>query len=311
MDDSSDDELFSYANKQKLTFSSNIDFKNLDCKNSSSSSEDDDCNDNGDDCDSDVEELITKKTKLENNEICTPQGKSNPLLQRIAQLNDIVSPSPSPSSVVPTTGKQKKRPATRRHKKTEPVNISLLKKRFDDEEDDDDYDYKLFSTNNDILTQSPADSLSIVLKIRLHGAIEKYEIKKADSMAVLIQKIASKENVLARKISLSWRNSVLETTVSPKTLGLTIADILECYIHEDIADKENSINVKIQSKDHSTEYAVHINDKVQLVIEQFCQTHGGKFTNSKFSFDGESIEVGATYSSLDMMDGDIIDAVLN
>jgi len=307
MDDSSDDELFSYANKQKLTFSSNIDFKNLDCKNSSSSSEDDDCNDNGDDDDSDVEELITKKTKLDNNEICAPQGKSNPLLQRIAELNDIVSPSPS--SVVPP-GKQRIRPATRRRKKTEPVNISLLKKRFDDEEEDDDNDYKLFSTNNDILTQSSADSLSIVLKIRLHGAIEKYEVKKADSMGVLIQKIAMKENVLARKISLSWRNSVLETTVSPKTLGLTIADILECYIHEDIADKENRINVKIQSKEHSTGYTVHINDKIHVIIEQFCQTHGGKFTNSKFSFDGESIEVDATYSSLDMMDGDIIDAIL-
>ena len=135
--------------------------------------------------------------------------------------------------------------------------------------------------------------------------------------------IARKENVIESHISLSWGNAVIDSKKSAHALGLTIADILECYIHDTNADKENEITITVRSAKNSSTFSVCVNECVERVLNEFTNLHapeggegdekgaaasGGK---TKFSFDGEFIKdlKAATFASLDMMDGDIIDAI--
>ena len=115
---------------------------------------------------------------------------------------------------------------------------------------------------------------------------------------------------------------MIDSKKSAHALGLTIADILECYIHDTNADKENEITITVRSAKNSSTFSVCVNECVERVLNEFTNLHapeeeggekgaaaaGGK---TKFSFDGELIKdlKAATFASLDMMDGDIIDAV--
>jgi len=312
MDSSDDDDmLFSYNNKQKLTFSSKVDFTNLKGDDSDSDSESDD-----DDDDDVVVEDIKSPANNETDVVeVTTTPAVNPLLKQIAEYNNVaISPSSPTTTDTPSPPKKKRctRRTTRKNKNSAPVDISLLKKRYDASDDDEG------GVISDVVvtTPTPVESTSILLKIRVHGAIEKYEVKRFLPLAKLIADIAAKENVVASHISLGWGNTVLDPSKSAKILGLTIADILECYIHDSNTDKENEISVTVRSANNSSTFAVTSNECVERVLKEFVNKHHpddeGCWGKTKFSFDGEAIkDVGSvTFASLDMMDGDIIDAVV-
>jgi len=304
-----DDMLFSYSNKQKLTFSAKVDFTNLKDDDTESDTDSDD------DDDDDVVENIKSPRKNDSDlvEVSTTPAL-NPLLKQIADYNSAAISPFSPTTDTPSPPKKKRCTGrtTRRNKNAAPVDISLLKKRYDasDEENGDVISEVV------VTTPTSVESSTILLKIRVHGAIEKYEVKRFLPLAKLISDIAAKENVVASHISLGWGNTVLDPSKSAKVLGLTIADILECYIHDSNADKENEISVTVRSVNNSSTFAVNSNECVERVLKEFVTKHHpddeGSWEKTKFSFDGEAIkDVGSvTFASLDMMDGDIIDAVV-
>jgi len=230
----------------------------------------------------------------------------NVLLKQIDEYNELLSPSPPPQVKSPKS--REKRYSTRtktkgKVTKVNPINISLLKQRFDETDT---------LANDEVTIQDIVEELSILLKIRVHGAIEKYKVKKSDPLATLITSISKRENVEPGFISLNWGSMVIDPTQSAKSLGLTIADIIECYIYENI-DKENEINIKIRSASQSLSYKVHLNESVERVMKDFCDKNGGNLTTSKFSLDGEVISdiSKTTFFTLDVIEGDIIDAVLS
>ena len=288
---SSDDELLCYRNKQKLTFDVPA-IDNAYSSFSESSGDDDD----GDDLvlkitgNSDLEERIVEAPE-------TPKESLNSLRRENKLNSDILSPSPPP----PTTenGEMRKTRKDNRADKISSNTVSLLLQK-----------HELDNTNplDDVIFNEEA---SINLKIRIHGILQKYEVKKSDPLKQLIADIARKENVVPGYVTLNCDNVCIDPIQTANSLGLSIVDIIECVIHTEDVDKENMINIKIQTSNKSHIYNVSLDETVESVFKDFSEKLQADVTKSTFYMDGEKIsDLKATFSQLGVLEDDVIDADL-
>lgn len=294
--DSSDDEVLMYSNKQKLTFSTNIGFDNLgafdDSSSDSSSSEED----------SDEDGFVVLKNKTNTEEVCEDESNSAKKRKIVPDVS-LLSPSPPPPMAVISKTKKPTRKTRKIQRDTE--RLAILKNQLNNFDNDSSFQ----NENDDELFLYEEVSNSLKLKIRVHGVVEKYDVKKTDPLMILIAAIAKKENVDAGRVTLNWGSKSIDPDETTMKLGLTIADILECFIHENIAEKENTISVKVQSAKKSGKYEVKLSESVEGILKDFCEKNGADISKVRFSFDGEKIvDLQKTFSELDVIDCDVIDA---
>jgi len=294
--DSSDDEVLMYSNKQKLTFSTNIGFDNLDSLSSSDSSSEEESDD-------DELEVLKDKTNTEDGS----EAESESLKKRKV-VPDVSLLSPSPPPPIAVISKAKKPTRKTRKIERDAQRLAVLKSQLNSLNNE-----SIHNENDDelFLVEEFSRASTLKLKIRVHGVVEKYDVNKTDPLMNLITAIAKKENVDTGRVTLNWGNKSIDPDETAMKLGLTIADILECFIHDNIAEKENTISIKVQSAKKSEKYEVKMSEAVEEILKDFCQKNNGDFLKVRFSFDGERIsDFKKTFSELDVIDGDVIDADL-
>lgn len=287
--DESEDEIFSYHNKETLTFSHSHrpPTKKANVMDSSS--------DESEESDDEDDESSSSSSEDENVEVVNKKIS----VQEIDDDDDLPSP-PSPPSPPPPP----------------PVDVTPIVRKNDN---------SLLSRLRESISvaaspdtpvidlSTPIEDEKINIKVRIHGLINRFVIYKNKPMECLFDMISTNENADKKNISLSLKNVNISYTDTPESLKLNIASILECVILEDLVVNEevDLITLKIQTsnKNTRTEFQVGQNSTLSNVLKEFCEKHGHQFEKCVFEFDAETFEPTVTPTDIGLEDGDIIDVI--
>jgi len=313
----SDDELFSYKNTMELTFSkkprhllskkTDALLKN-DVMSSSSSDSEEDCTWKKEDIILDDDDLDDEDDDDDEENFCKDD--------RITIKDSDESPvSPAPPVLKKAAGVARKKTSARYRA------LNNLKRVLNED---------ALATPPSAMPGSKNDELIVVddspvnremkIKVKCHGIVQRYRIRQNDPFAHVINSIAKAEDTTGDRVMLYLGEKSIKQKDTPLTIRCSIADIFECVIvsekqndsatiDDDKEDKENKINIKIQTKEsHSKEdFYVCKMSPLEEVVKQYCKKKGIKFEGVKIYFDGEELNLQDTPEGLDMENGDIID----
>jgi len=279
MDDTDDSILYSYKNKKVLTFGNG--------GISSSSDEESSEDENEEDINQDEEKVKDILESSQEDDLQPPAKKQ--FFSDLDDSNDCITPPPQIARV-----------------RSRPNPAKAIFNRLKQQQKLD-----LSTTSCDSINLLDEDEV-ITVKIRLHGEIKKFDIKKNKKFADLQQLIADEEDSKVEAVALYLKQCAVQ--VEDTLEKITVADIIECFIHDTSSVKnsnKDTILIKIQTssfKKLRIEYNINENHKLKQIFEDYADKNNINVDKIKFTFDGDVITPNDTPSALDIEDGDIIDA---
>ncbi|KAK6467651.1 NFATC2-interacting protein, partial [Huso huso] len=187
--------------------------------------------------------------------------------------------------------------------------------------DDDDDDVILLTTppSETLQSDSPRE---LVLKIRCRADLYRIPVKTTDPLSSAVEQLSIILKVPASRILLLRKEAELPVVATATDLGLGIADIIDCVVISE-GDRqgdsaqgqgdENTITLRLQGKDKESVQLISAKRDAPLrsVLLQYRARAGlDPQHNVRFLFDGEKVLEGASPTSLDMEDGDVIEVWL-
>ncbi|XP_033854105.2 NFATC2-interacting protein isoform X1 [Acipenser ruthenus] len=187
--------------------------------------------------------------------------------------------------------------------------------------DGDDDDVILLTTppSERLQSDSPRE---LVLKIRCRADLYRIPVKTTDPLSSAVEQLSIILKVPASRILLLRKEAELPVVATATDLGLGIADIIDCVVisegdrQGDSAqgqEDENTITLRLQGKEKESVQLISAKRDAPLrsVLLQY-RTRAGLDPqhNVRFLFDGEKVLEGASPTSLDMEDGDVIEVWL-
>ena len=170
----------------------------------------------------------------------------------------------------------------------------------------------------------------IELKIRSPSGVKRITQPKNQTLAGVFAKMAEIENCEEQCVVMTYEDREVKRTDSPASLGLTIADILECVVLRESgvggssqstndgedgeeAAGDGTIKLKIQSLDSKTGKLLVVKVKPDAplaeMMEMAAKEMGADKTKLTFRFDGEVVNPESTATDYDMEDDDCVDVV--
>lgn len=198
---------------------------------------------------------------------------------------------------------------------------------------------RLQSADSDVIITSPAedDDLIIVspdvsfsassppglraereipLKVRCRADLHRILVNPSTPLSVVAEQLSVTLGVPPTRLLLLHEEAELRPDATVRALGLGIADIIECVVMADEAEKDvaeagdDVIKVRLQSKDRAAaqEFSLHRDAPLGSVFAQYLSAlTGGARKKVCFHFDGSKVSPQQTPAQLDMEDGDIIE----
>lgn len=319
--DEDDDGLFSFNNKIELTFDkSKLNKKNIvnqskklkrmqedEDSSSSDDSEDEEYEYNDDEEDIDSSQDVLELDDTKKNSDKPPARKVNAAVERLksfdVDLDCSLTPPPQLSSL-----KRSIQSASYRNVKS---TLDMLKNDISSLNNSES-DISLISDSQ--IESSAEKQKTIKLKIRLHGCITKFDVLMSDPFRNVYNLIAANENVDITKVCMNYpQENPIKYDDTPEKLGITVADIIDCYIYSgdtQYEDGEDRISIRIQGrgKKSTKDYLIGKTEKVERIFKEYCVFQNLKVKDVKFFFDGDPVAWDSTPHDLDIDDGDVIDA---
>ncbi|KAH9525730.1 hypothetical protein Btru_002219 [Bulinus truncatus] len=132
-----------------------------------------------------------------------------------------------------------------------------------------------------------------------------------DPFRVLVSRVGKEINEDEQFITLYLRDQQLKSSETPRSIGLTVADIIECHCikhDKEEADNADVIDVVIRMSNKSkTTCQANKHRPIQDLINKFALIKNLDPSSIVFSFDGEEMDPMDCPFNLDMEDGDCID----
>ena len=241
-----------------------------------------------------------------------------------ASLNITITPPGSPSNSPPSTEKPTR--GSKRTKKTE----QALKKIQKSKVRNDllrSADMSLAQADREIISQNLRNRHHVVrqeasfeLKVRWKAEVFRFEVKQTDKMSKVIEKIAELASISVSDISL-YKDQVSGVSMSREATvqsqGLSIVSVLHARAKvisvDDSGDSPSvvgGIELKLQTKDRRAQpvtVKIEASDKMEVVIQKFCEETKLDKEKVKFFFDGEQLNPEETAEDLDLEGGECID----
>ncbi|XP_039262760.2 NFATC2-interacting protein-like [Styela clava] len=161
------------------------------------------------------------------------------------------------------------------------------------------------------------DSIEIVkeimVKIRLHGKLQKYPMVESQTFHKVFDTLATKAKVDASRLLVTFGDHRVFPSNTPADINLTIADILECVIaNRRLApDVKDTIKIQMQGpfQKRKVSFTMGQTEPFLSVMEEYAIKNKANVQELQFRFDGDLLEKTATPKSLDMENGDCIDVM--
>nr|XP_006824332.1 PREDICTED: NFATC2-interacting protein-like [Saccoglossus kowalevskii] len=235
------------------------------------------------------------------------------------RLNDVSTDSPSPPPSPPLYAQFMEQPVRNKKdmKVIKNVNAALNSMH--------EYSHSFqspFSGADDSFTlASPTiEEKTIKVKVKCKCGLQRYDLKMTDSFGIVIKTLADLFHVPIERIALTLRNDSIIATDTPRSVNLHIADFIECVVLEPgsvtqnspLNQKENCIDIKIQSKGAKTKKTVSIKktSPLQKLMDDYAKLIDTPRNNITFYFDGDKITPNQTPADIDIESDDVIDAVI-
>lgn len=232
------------------------------------------------------------------------KAKLNEVNRRLEKLNSLRSP------VTNSPRRRRGRRSPRLHKATCDVVINSS------EEDDEVImlSPELSSSRSSIRVER-----EFPLKVRCRADLNRIPVQPSTPLSFVKERLSSILGVPLSQLLLLREETELSPESTVEQLGLGIADIIECVVMADEAEKtaqlaaEDSgdiIKVRLQGKDRNSTQEFSLNKDAPLgsVFEQYLSgLTGVQKKRVRFHFDGSKVSPHQTPAQLDMEDGDIIE----
>ncbi|KAK1151987.1 NFATC2-interacting protein [Acipenser oxyrinchus oxyrinchus] len=234
------------------------------------------------------------------------------------------SPPPTPHSLQRQKGRAFKNQVDRKLNEVgatlSPVsqNSRLRKTAVGGDDDDDDVILLTTPPSETLQSGSPRE---LVLKIRCRADLYRIPVKTTDPLSSAVEQLSIILKVPSSRILLLQKEAELPVVATATELGLGIADIIDCVVISE-GDRqgdsaqgqgdENTITLRLQGKDKESVQLISAK-RVRTVAVFLLQYHRRRFgspAQRSFLFDGEKVLEGASPTSLDMEDGDVIEVWL-
>ncbi|XP_067649641.1 NFATC2-interacting protein-like [Haliotis asinina] len=163
------------------------------------------------------------------------------------------------------------------------------------------------------------ETTSMTAKIRYKSKIYKYSMMKADTFQSIKTRLAGDIDVEEDHLFLMLADRNILPTDTPISIGLHIADILDCHLYspgvldmleEDIPARD-AISLYVQCSNRKNKVLIKISK--HQALRKLMSTYATKVKTElsylKFMFDGEDISPSMTPEMLEMEDMDTIDAI--
>lgn len=180
--------------------------------------------------------------------------------------------------------------------------------------------------NNDDLNNSfqentdkiDSNNREIQVKIRCHSSIHRISMKRGQKFATVMTQLSDIVGSCTEEIFLYFDEKMVQMEDTPDSLGVTVADILDCFIiktkkmeAESIGEcsQANKMTIKIQSQNtrQKLNFTVNKFSPLSSLMEDYAKQTNNVLEKLTFKFDGEIISPTDTPFELDMDDDDCLD----
>ena len=169
--------------------------------------------------------------------------------------------------------------------------------------------------------RSSVEDNSFELKVRWKADVLRIDVDPSFRMSQVLEAVAEKAGVTARELSLyqdQVSGAAIPRDATVRALGLSIVSVLHARVKvvtvEEAGSGEKGIEVKLQTKDRRAKHVtlrIELQDKMETVMEKFCQESELERAQVKFFFDGELLNPDETAEDLELEGGECIDVHVN
>uniref|UniRef100_A0A8C5PJY4 NFATC2-interacting protein n=1 Tax=Leptobrachium leishanense TaxID=445787 RepID=A0A8C5PJY4_9ANUR len=160
------------------------------------------------------------------------------------------------------------------------------------------------------LDSSPAPEVTI--KVRRRGEIFRINLSTRDPLEKLVEAMSSRLKVIPSQILLLLRDEELDTAQTPRSLNLTVADIIDCMVlsrsEEPETAEDDRLCLKVQGKEKESHLSIFVgkSEPLQSLMDQYVAAKGLPQKVS-FMFEGRKLKGKSTAEELGLENDDIIE----
>ncbi|XP_059179190.1 NFATC2-interacting protein-like [Physella acuta] len=164
--------------------------------------------------------------------------------------------------------------------------------------------------DSDVILVYEETNTDMAVKVRYLSTVYRIQMKMTEKFHGLTSKLSALIGEDANNLVLYLHEKGLQLSETPRSVNLSVADILECHcINSQLEDETDSINLVLQCKNTKSRTVILASQRRPLkeVIEKYAAMMNVKSSALSFCFDGDVIDPMDTPSKLDMEDDDVID----
>ncbi|GFO43174.1 nfatc2-interacting protein [Plakobranchus ocellatus] len=161
--------------------------------------------------------------------------------------------------------------------------------------------------------------IDMIVKVRYLSTVHRISVNLDEPLHCLTSQLCQLVgDVEEHNLSLFLGDQVLELSATPRSLCLSVADILDCH-HIKVSEesdgplaREDSISLVVQClhKRTKTTISTHKRQPLRCLIEKYAKIMNLKPDSLRLMFDGEDVNPLDTPSKLDMDNLDVVDIII-
>ncbi|CAH1231428.1 NFATC2IP [Branchiostoma lanceolatum] len=167
---------------------------------------------------------------------------------------------------------------------------------------------------------TPVDrEITVKVRSRSSGAgVHRINMRMSEKFEKIFRSMSEREGAPIDRVLLVLRDYTIQQADTPQSIGLHIADIIDCSIsnasmaveEEEVASTEGKHELKIQGKERRTEktFSVDKSEELLRIMQEYAAFRELPLNRLVFKFDGDVISPNDTPEDLDMEGGETIDA---
>ncbi|XP_033747586.1 NFATC2-interacting protein-like [Pecten maximus] len=248
---------------------------------------------------------------------CTPPDITAPV--------QLKSPSPPPGPPSPPRATSHIEQVRRRPRMTKAVkkalsNLSHTKNQLHVNSFKDN---ELNTSDVIVCTDVDLENDRLTLKVRHGTDTYRLPVMENDFFKTILMDLSQRLDVAESQILLIHNDVTISSEDTPRSLGLTTADIIDCHINRkewtapaasfnDSLDDTNSITLYIQSRNdrHKMEFKMDKTTPLDWLIRQYATKMDKDPSKLRFMFDGENLDLRDSPDTLEIEDGYTLDLII-
>ncbi|XP_060064909.1 NFATC2-interacting protein-like [Ylistrum balloti] len=163
----------------------------------------------------------------------------------------------------------------------------------------------------------------LTLKVRHGTDTHRLPVMESDFFKTILTNLSERLQVAESQILLMHNDVTISGEDTPRSLGLTMADIIDCHVNReewtvpstefnDSLEDTNLITLFIQSRNdrHKMEFKIDKTSPLDVLIRQYASKTDRDPSKLRLMFDGENLDLRDSAENLEIEDGYTLDLII-